>query len=204
MLLTGFLQLMHRLPAHLFVLFLIFTTPILRAQDIDSFPVMLNEDEFLKARYWHQAWTDPNRTAYIRDLEAKQWIIIDTVVVFDPETYAETIQVYSLDLSPQKDTSGEWIYKMIDVMPGYPGGEQAMLNYISDNIRYPEERALGTVYVRIVIDQRGNLAQFEPLGDGPEDYKNEAKRVVRRMPKWKPGVFKGRAVGCEMVIPVQF
>ena len=97
-----------------------------------------------------------------------------------------------------------------DVMPEFPGGEEAMLRYLQKNIHYPfhllQSEVSGTVYLSFVIDKDGSVSEIKILRvvkDG-EALADEATRVVSKMPQWKPGVFEGKNVPVLYKLPVNF
>ena len=93
-------------------------------------------------------------------------------------------------------------------MPSFPGGEIAMLNFISKNLTYPEgakeSKISGIVYITFVVDVNGDLKNIETkrgIGGGCEQ---EAIRVLNKMPRWNPGKDNGRAVNVEFILPIKF
>lgn len=100
------------------------------------------------------------------------------------------------------------IFKVVEQMPEYPGGEQALYKFISDNIRYPDSAAnnsvTGKVKIKFVIDEFGAIQDVQAqtsYGFGLED---EAIRVIRSMPHWKPGINNGKPVKVYFQIPINF
>jgi len=95
-----------------------------------------------------------------------------------------------------------------DVEAKFPGGEDAMMTFISDNIKYPEiDRGLGNqgrVYVQFVVEKDGSLSNLEIMRGVSETIDREAKRVIRLMPKWTPGEIRGKAVRCKSLLPITF
>jgi protein TonB len=92
--------------------------------------------------------------------------------------------------------------------PSFPGGEEAMLKFLADNLVYPEHAhnigLEGKVYVTFVVDQFGNLTHIEtprPLGGGLDE---EAIRVMKIMPRWKPGRQNGHPVQVRYQLPIIF
>lgn len=93
-------------------------------------------------------------------------------------------------------------------MPRFPGGLDAMIKFLKDNINYPEEarknNIKGKVFLRFIIDQAGDVINVEvqkgvhPLLDA------EAVRVVKMMPKWTPGKSDGKTVNVYYVLPINF
>lgn len=93
-------------------------------------------------------------------------------------------------------------------MPEFPGGDKALRQYLSGNIRYPADARVnqisGTVYLSFVVDKEGEISGIKLLrgiGGGCEE---EAMRVVGKMPRWSPGKQNGKAVQVQMNLPVNF
>jgi protein TonB len=96
----------------------------------------------------------------------------------------------------------------VDVMPEFPGGDQALLSYLSRNVKYPviaqENGIQGKVYVSFVIDEKGRILRVELLRGVDSSLDNEAMRVVRNMPRWKPGKQSGKTVKVRYNVPINF
>jgi protein TonB len=100
------------------------------------------------------------------------------------------------------------IFTIVDNMPVFPGGEQEMMNFLKKNMKYPslarENEIQGKVYVTFLIDAEGKVKDAKivrGLGGGLDE---EALRVVRSMPTWKPGSQNGRQVRVQFTIPINF
>ena len=95
-----------------------------------------------------------------------------------------------------------------DQMPEFPGGQEALMKFIADNVKYPaecEEKSIeGRVLVRFVIDEQGNVTN--PIVVKPVDslLDAEALRVIKLMPKWAPGQNEGKAVAVNYTVPFTF
>lgn len=102
----------------------------------------------------------------------------------------------------------EEILQYAEEMPEYPGGTQALMDYLKANIKYPaqakDEGIQGTVYIGFVVYKDGTLGNFKIRRGIRQDLDKEAMRVLKAMPKWKPGKQNGKTVNCEMTIPVKF
>lgn len=100
------------------------------------------------------------------------------------------------------------IFLLADKMPVFPGGGIAMLKFIAENIKYPEEakakKIQGIVYVNFVVDENGNVVRpkivrgVDPLLDA------EAIRVIKSMPKWQPGFHGEKPVNVSLNVHVAF
>ena len=118
--------------------------------------------------------------------------------------------------SPQKSrenknnggaANGE-IFTVVDEMPGYPGGEDARVSFLRQNIKYPEEaRELGiqgTVYSSFVVEKDGSITDIQILrgiGGGCDE---EVIRIIKAMPKWVPGKQRGAPVRVQFKMPLKF
>ncbi|MBR0122947.1 MAG: TonB family protein [Bacteroidales bacterium] len=100
------------------------------------------------------------------------------------------------------------IYQQVDVMPEFPGGEKAMMQFVVDNVTYPQsakdKNIQGKVYVSFVVEKDGSVDQVKvmrSIGGGCDE---EAVRVVKAMPKWVPGKKDGKNVRVNYVLPFVF
>lgn len=106
---------------------------------------------------------------------------------------------------PKKEAQ---VFTYVEEMPSFPGGEEALLSYISRSISYPEiaKRAgvEGKIYIQFVVNTDGkvsDVAVAKGIGAGCDE---EAVRVVRSMPSWKPGRQNGHPVNVRISIPIVF
>lgn len=113
--------------------------------------------------------------------------------------------------SPQlvmEEPMEEPVYKVVEVMPEFPGGMKALMDFIQKNIRYPEEARKngiqGRVIVSVVIDENGRVADPVIMRSRYSALDEEALRIVGLMPQWKPGMQQGKAVKVEFTFPVTF
>jgi len=95
-----------------------------------------------------------------------------------------------------------------DVMPEYPGGNEEMARFIMKNIRYPEiakdNGIKGKVIIEFVVDKDGYVADVtikKGIGGGCDE---EAMRIVKKMPQWKPATHNGKPINVKMVLPINF
>jgi TonB family protein len=106
--------------------------------------------------------------------------------------------------TPQEDP----VFKVVEVMPKYPGGQEALFKYMSNNVKYPENarknRIQGTVFISFVVKKDGTVSDARVLRGVDEELDKEALRVVNEMPKWNPGKEKGKPVNVQFNLPVAF
>ncbi|HAD11545.1 MAG TPA: hypothetical protein DCF33_03805, partial [Saprospirales bacterium] len=96
----------------------------------------------------------------------------------------------------------------IEKAPEFPGGEKAMVQFLSDNLKYPklalENMIQGTVVVSFVVDREGNITESVILKDIGAGCGSEALRVVNSMPTWTPGQANGHPVKVKYTLPLHF
>ncbi|MBQ9586513.1 MAG: TonB family protein [Bacteroidales bacterium] len=102
----------------------------------------------------------------------------------------------------------EEIFVIVEEEPEFPGGMDSLYAFLARNIKYPEDarsnNISGTVIVKFTIEKDGSVTNIKLLHDIGGGCGNEAVRVVRLMPKWKPGKQSGKAVRCEFTLPIAF
>lgn len=100
------------------------------------------------------------------------------------------------------------VFKVVEVMPGFPGGDEARVQFMAKNMRYPEtaieNKTEGTVYVTFVIEKDGSVKDAKVIRGIGGDCDKEALRVVKSMPKWTPGQQDGKPVRVQFTMPLQF
>ena len=106
------------------------------------------------------------------------------------------------------EKSNDSVYQVVDQMPEFPGGMEAMMKFVADNVKYPEEakdkNIEGRVFVGFVIEKDGSVSNVKVLrgiGGGCDE---EAIRVVKSMPNWTPGKQKGEPVRVSFQMPFMF
>ena len=117
-----------------------------------------------------------------------------------------------LPLSAQKKTNKEinqtQPVTVSDKMPAFPGGQNALMAFISKNLRYPiqaQQKGIeGRSIIRFVVDKEGGVKDFKVVRSAHELLDNEAVRVLKTMPKWIPGELKGEKVEVYYTVPVMF
>ncbi len=99
-------------------------------------------------------------------------------------------------------------YMIVEQMPEFPGGEEAMMQYIAEQVKYPAEAkkagAYGRVFIGFIVEPDGSLSDYKVLRGIGYGCDEEALRVVKSMPKWQPGMHRGKAVRVQYLVPVNF
>lgn len=102
----------------------------------------------------------------------------------------------------------EAIYSLVETNPEFPGGMDSLIAFLSRNIAYPQEaidkNISGRVFVSFVVEKDGTITDIKILRDIGGGCGAEAVRVVKMMPKWKPGMMQGKPVRVQFSLPVNF
>jgi TonB family protein len=103
---------------------------------------------------------------------------------------------------------GDTVYTTVDKMPEYPGGRQAMLQYLFTNVVYPKTDAevgrKGNVVVSFIIDKDGFVRDVRIVDPVSPEIDRETVRLITLMPKWIPGSLAGQAVNVRLTVPLRF
>ncbi len=91
-----------------------------------------------------------------------------------------------------------------DVQPSFPGGNNAFLRYIRENLIVPPGTPEGRVLISFVVDKTGSLRNIHVERGLTRRAEAEAIRVIESGPKWVPGVFNGRPVSIRYTVPIYF
>jgi TonB family protein len=115
---------------------------------------------------------------------------------------------HQASVQERQGNSNDTIYEKVEKEPEYPGGNDALLNFMLQNLKYPElareKKTMGTVFVYFVVRADGsvdNVRIKRGVGNGCDE---EAIRVVRLLPKWVPGEDHGKKVNVSFYLPIQF
>ncbi len=102
------------------------------------------------------------------------------------------------------------IYNQAEVSPAFPGGQDALSNYINNNISYSQtaidNNVSGTIHVSFVVDEKGKVVNPQVIDNkNPNDGLNEETiKMFNNMPLWEPGMVKGKKVKTRMELPISF
>jgi TonB family protein len=111
-------------------------------------------------------------------------------------------------VTQEKSKAQEPVFTVVEAMPTYPGGQEAMTKYLAENIKYPEEAKKhgiqGTVFITYVVETDGSVTNVKVLRGINIKCDEEAVRVVSSMPKWNPGKQKGVPVRVQFNLPINF
>ena len=127
---------------------------------------------------------------------------------FDNELSNPQILEKSPDSVIVEEDVEQEIFQIVEEMPTFPGGEAKLMEYIGQNIQYPqsaiETGVQGRVFVGFVVETDGSISNVKTLRGVGGGCDEEAERVVKSMPKWKPGRHHDENVRVSYMIPVNF
>ena len=110
----------------------------------------------------------------------------------------------SVEEEPEEQT----IFEVVENMPDFPGGQAALMQYLAKNIKYPtiaqENGTQGRVIVQFVVNKDGSIVDAKVVRSVDPYLDKEALRVINTMPKWKPGMQRGKPVRVKFTVPVMF
>lgn len=119
------------------------------------------------------------------------------------------VKLYAQDpVSQKQNGEEEGVFMVVEVMPEFPGGQDAMIKYLVANITYPElERKngiQGMVVVKFIVEKDGSISHVKIVKGVTPNLNAEALRVVREMPRWTPGTQRGKEVRVTINLPIRF
>ena len=111
--------------------------------------------------------------------------------------------------NPPADDPDNPVFEVVEVMPEFPdGGMPGLMNFLSNNIKYPvnaQKRGVqGRVSVQFIVNADGSISDVGIIRAVDPDLDGEAVRVISTMPKWKPGTQRGKPVRVKYTVPVMF
>ena len=111
--------------------------------------------------------------------------------------------------APVEEEEEEVIFMVVESMPEFPGGQQALYKYLAENVKYPviaqENGIQGRVICQFVVNKDGSIVDVVAVrSSGEPSLDKEAIRVIKSMPKWKPGKQRGKPVRVKYTVPVNF
>ena len=133
----------------------------------------------------------------------------ESIEVNAEDDKAEEVVIAAPVEAPVEEEEEEVVFVIVESMPEFPGGQQASFKYLSENVKYPviaqENGIQGRVICQFVVNKDGSIVDVEVVRSGGDpSLDKEAVRVIKSMPKWKPGKQRGKAVRVKYTVPVNF
>lgn len=132
----------------------------------------------------------------------------ETVIDMYYEELTKETEEEEKETEPKDEVAEDQLYTTVDIMPGFPGGENGLILHLAKNIRYPNSAYLkklqSTVTCSFIIDKDGMIRQIQVIKPVDPDLDREAIRVLRTMPRWKPAMKNGKPIAVKYILPVVF
>ena len=135
-------------------------------------------------------------------------VIVEDIVEIEVEAEIETTESDEMVAIEIEEESDEEFFMVVENMPEFPGGDAGLRKYIQNNVKYPpiakEYNITGKVYVSFIVDKSGSVTDVKIVRGVDKSLDAEAVRVVKSLPKYKPGKQRGKAVRVMFTIPINF
>ena len=163
----------------------------------------------IKSRLTMMSKTKTNKLAILKVIAVLPLILL---LIFacarNSENNTENKTEVSKEQQYTKQEAVEEAFTVVEQMPKYSGGKEAMFKFIAENTNYPEEArkqgVSGKVLVSFVVEKDGSITNIDVLRGIGSGCNEEAKRVVSIMPNWEPGYQRGKAVRVKFNLPFNF
>jgi protein TonB len=134
---------------------------------------------------------------------------IEEDIMASTEDQVEWVDLDEIDyVEVEPEPEEEEIFMVVEESPEFPGGVQALLEYLRKNIKYPpicrENGIQGRVLVSFVVNKDGAIVEPQVVKSVNKQLDQEALRVISTMPNWKPGKQRGKPVRVKYTVPVNF
>ncbi len=132
----------------------------------------------------------------------------DELVLMDTESNENiTVDYKAVEVQEEEEADAP-VFFIVEEMPVFPGGEEALRKYIAQSVKYPaiaqENGIQGRVFVAFVVNTKGEVTDVKIARGVDPNLDKEAIRVVNSMPKWSPGKQRGKAVKVSYTVPINF
>ena len=134
-------------------------------------------------------------------------IVEDDVEIEDEIEIEDTESDEDVEIEIEEEDDEEF-FMVVENMPEFPGGDLGLMKYIQKNVKYPaiakEYNITGKVYVSFIVDKKGSVTNVKIVRGVDKNLDTEAMRVVKSLPKYKPGKQRGKSVRVMFTIPINF
>ncbi len=132
----------------------------------------------------------------------------DELELMDTESNENTVVEFKAIEVQEEEEADAPVFFIVEEMPVFPGGEEALRKYIAQSVKYPaiaqENGIQGRVFVAFVVNTKGEVTDVKIARGVDPNLDKEAIRVVTNMPKWSPGKQRGKAVKVSYTVPINF
>jgi protein TonB len=133
---------------------------------------------------------------------------VEESTIQSSEENNQAVEIKYVPVEVAEEKNMDIAYEVVEEMPEFPGGMAECLKFIGKNIKYPtiaqENGVQGRVIIQFVVNQDGSIVDPVVMRSVDPYLDKEALRVIKMMPKWKPGKQRGKAVRVKYTVPVTF
>ena len=134
--------------------------------------------------------------------------IVEDEVEIEEELEIEDTETDEDEIIEIEEEDDDEFFMVVENMPEFPGGDLGLMKYIQQNVKYPpiakEYNITGKVYVQFIVDKSGTVTNVKVVRGVDKNLDAEAVRVVKSLPKYKPGKQRGKPVRVMFTIPINF
>ena len=134
--------------------------------------------------------------------------IVEDEVEIEEELEIEDTESDEDEIIEIEEEDDDEFFMVVENMPEFPGGDLGLMKYIQKNVKYPpiakEYNITGKVYVQFIVDKSGTVTNVKVVRGVDKNLDAEAVRVVKSLPKYKPGKQRGKPVRVMFTIPITF
>ena len=170
-------------------------------------------EEELDIQQTSQETPPPPPPAPVQEIEVLN-VVDDEVqterIEINTEENTEVVEIKApVEQVVEEEEKEDEIFMVVETMPEFPGGQAELFKYLSENVKYPviaqENGIQGRVICQFVVNKDGSIVDVEVVRSGGDaSLDKEAVRVIKSMPKWKPGKQRGKPVRVKYTVPVNF
>ena len=151
----------------------------------------------------------PPKTVEVLNIVSDDTVVDDELMIQDSEANETTfIEIAPVIQQEEEKEEESQVFYIVEDMPEFPGGDLALRKFLANAIKYPviaqENGIFGKVYVAFVVDKEGNVTNAAVTRGVDPSLDKEALRVVNSLPKWKPGMQRGKPVRVSYTVPISF
>ena len=134
---------------------------------------------------------------------------VEETAIVSSEELNQAVEIKYVPVAVEEEEPEEQtIFEVVENMPEFQGGQAALMAYLAKNIKYPtiaqENGTQGRVIVQFVVNKDGSIVDAKVVRSVDPYLDKEALRVINTMPKWKPGMQRGKPVRVKFTVPVMF
>jgi len=133
---------------------------------------------------------------------------VDNIVIETEDDKDKAVVINAPVAAPIVEEEDNVVFQVVETMPSFPGGDQALFKFLGDNVKYPviaqENGIQGRVICQFVVNRDGSIVDVEVVRPVDPSLDKEAIRVIKSMPSWSPGKQRGKSVRVKYTLPVNF